>query len=83
MAQTLDSLLAESRDRLKAAGLESAGLDARHLISGLLYLALAALLTRGRESISDGMPLAFVPRSSAARRTSRSTGFSASGNSSA
>ncbi|MDW9897925.1 peptide chain release factor N(5)-glutamine methyltransferase [Sinorhizobium meliloti] len=53
MAQTLDSLLAESRDRLKAAGLESAGLDARHLISGLLDLALAALLTRGREPISD------------------------------
>ncbi len=83
MAQTLDSLLAESRDRLKAAGLESAGLDARHLISGLLDLALAALLTRGRELVSDEDAARIRAASSAARRTSRSTGFWASGNSSA
>lgn len=53
MPETLDDLLAETRDRLKAAGIESAALDARHLVSGLLELALAALVTRGREPVSD------------------------------
>ncbi|WEX76771.1 peptide chain release factor N(5)-glutamine methyltransferase [Sinorhizobium numidicum] len=52
MAETLDSILAESRDRLRAAGIESAALDARHLISGLLGLSLAVLMVRGGEPIS-------------------------------
>lgn len=53
MAETLDSLLAESRDRLKAAGIEAAALDARHLVSGLLGLSLAALMTRGGDPVSE------------------------------
>ncbi|OHV78281.1 peptide chain release factor N(5)-glutamine methyltransferase [Ensifer sp. LCM 4579] len=53
MAETLDSLLAESRDRLMAAGIEGAALDSRHLVSGLLGLSLAELMTRGRHPVSD------------------------------
>ncbi|MCA1367960.1 peptide chain release factor N(5)-glutamine methyltransferase [Bradyrhizobium sp. BRP14] len=53
MAETLDSLLAESRDKLKAAGIEAAALDARHLVSGLLGLSRAALVTRGGEPVGE------------------------------
>jgi release factor glutamine methyltransferase len=52
MSETLDRLLAESRDRLKAAGLDGAAVDARHLISGLLGLSLAGLMARGGEPVS-------------------------------
>jgi release factor glutamine methyltransferase len=53
MTETLDSLLAESRDKLKAAGIEAAALDARHLVSGLLGLSRAALVTRGGEPVGE------------------------------
>ncbi|MCA1406220.1 peptide chain release factor N(5)-glutamine methyltransferase [Ensifer sp. IC3342] len=69
MAETLDRLLAESRDRLKAAGIETAALDARHLISGLLGLSLAALMTRGGEAVDDA-DVARV-RAAVARRAAR------------
>ncbi|NRP69980.1 Release factor glutamine methyltransferase [Ensifer psoraleae] len=55
MAETLDHLLAESRDRLKAAGIETAAVDARHLISGLLGLSLAAMMARGGEAVDDAV----------------------------
>ncbi|MBB4185785.1 peptide chain release factor N(5)-glutamine methyltransferase [Sinorhizobium terangae] len=69
MAETLDRLLAESRDRLKAAGIETAALDARHLISGLLGLSLAALMTRGGETVDDAMAARI--RAAVARRAAR------------
>jgi release factor glutamine methyltransferase len=53
MTETLDSLLAESRDKLKAAGVEAAALDARHLVCGLLGLSRATLLTRGGEPVGE------------------------------
>ncbi|HEV7305783.1 peptide chain release factor N(5)-glutamine methyltransferase [Ensifer sp.] len=53
MAETLASLVAESRDRLRAAGIEHAALDVRHLISGLLDLSLSAVVSRGREPVSE------------------------------
>lgn len=55
MAEKLDHLLAESRDRLKAAGIETAAVDARHLISGLLGLSLAAMMARGGETVDDAV----------------------------
>ncbi|MCZ4091721.1 peptide chain release factor N(5)-glutamine methyltransferase [Sinorhizobium psoraleae] len=55
MAETLDHLLAESRDRLKAASIETAAVDARHLISGLLGLSLAAMMARGGEAVDDAV----------------------------
>ncbi|THK35299.1 peptide chain release factor N(5)-glutamine methyltransferase [Ensifer sp. MPMI2T] len=69
MAETLDRLLTESRDRLKAAGIETAALDARHLISGLLGLSLVALMTRGGEAVDDA-DVARV-RAAVARRVAR------------
>lgn len=53
MAETLASLVAESRDRLQAGGIEHAALDVRHLISGLLDMSLSAVVSRGREPVSD------------------------------
>lgn len=53
MAETLASLVAESRDRLQAGGIEHAALDVRHLISGLLDLSLSAVASRGRDPVSD------------------------------
>lgn len=52
MPETLDRLLAESRDRLKEAGIEGAAVDARHLVSGLLGVSLAGLMARGGEPLS-------------------------------
>ncbi|ASY57911.1 peptide chain release factor N(5)-glutamine methyltransferase [Sinorhizobium sp. CCBAU 05631] len=52
MRETLDRLLSESRDRLRAAGIEHAAVDARHLISGLLGLSLAGFMARGGEPVS-------------------------------
>lgn len=53
MASTLARLVSESRDRLTAAGIEHAALDARHLISGLLGLSLTDVVTRGRDVVSE------------------------------
>ena len=53
MAETLASLVAESRDRLQAGGIENAALDVRHLISGLLDMSLSAVVSRGRDPVSD------------------------------
>ncbi|MDK1490410.1 peptide chain release factor N(5)-glutamine methyltransferase [Sinorhizobium sp. 7-81] len=69
MAETLDHLLAESRDRLKAAGIETAAVDARHLISGLLGLSLAAIMARGGEAVDDA--LAARIRAAVERRAAR------------
>lgn len=52
MRETLDRLLAESRERLKVAGIEAAALDARHLVSGVLGLSLAELMTRGGNEVT-------------------------------
>jgi release factor glutamine methyltransferase len=69
MAETLDSLLAESRDRLKAAGIAGAALDARHLVSGLLGLSLAELMTRGGDPVNDADAARI--RAAVARRAAR------------
>lgn len=53
MTATLARLVSESRDRLTAAGIEHAALDARHLISGLLGLSLTDVVTRGRDAVSE------------------------------
>ena len=53
MTATLARLLLESRDRLTAAGIEHAALDARHLVSGLLGLSLTDVVTRGRDTVSE------------------------------
>ncbi|NVD43154.1 peptide chain release factor N(5)-glutamine methyltransferase [Ensifer sp. HO-A22] len=53
MTATLARLVSESRDRLTAAGIEHAALDARHLVSGLLGLSLADVVTRGRDTVSE------------------------------
>ncbi|MBD9604031.1 protein-(glutamine-N5) methyltransferase, release factor-specific, partial [Pseudomonas sp. PDM10] len=45
MAETLASLVAESRDRLQAGGIENAALDVRRLISGLLDMSLSAVVS--------------------------------------
>ncbi len=52
MAETIDSLFAEARQSLQAAGIEGAVLDARLLISGLLDLSLTAFMLRGGERLS-------------------------------
>lgn len=69
MGETLDSLLAESRDRLKTAGIEGAALDARRLVSGLLGLSPAELMTRGRHPVS-GADIARI-RDAVRRRVAR------------
>jgi release factor glutamine methyltransferase len=51
MPETLDSVVGESRDRLRAAGIRDAAVDARHLISGVLGLSLAGLMARGGEPV--------------------------------
>lgn len=53
MTATLARLVSESRDRLTAAGIEHAALDARHLISGLLGVSLTDVVTRGRDTVSE------------------------------
>ncbi|WP_083223587.1 MULTISPECIES: peptide chain release factor N(5)-glutamine methyltransferase [unclassified Ensifer] len=53
MTATLARLVAESRDRLTAAGIEHATLDARHLVSGLLGLSLTDVVTRGKDPVSE------------------------------
>lgn len=53
MTATLARLVTESRDRLTAAGIEHAALDARHLVSGLLGLSLTDVVTRGRDPVSE------------------------------
>ncbi|MGH6807052.1 MAG: peptide chain release factor N(5)-glutamine methyltransferase, partial [Ensifer adhaerens] len=53
MTATLARLVSESRDRLTAAGIEHAVLDARHLVSGLLGLSLTDVVTRGRDAVSE------------------------------
>jgi len=69
MSDTLDGLLAECRDRLKAVGIVGAALDARHLVSGLLGLSLAELVTRGGEAVSE-VDAARI-RAAVARRATR------------
>lgn len=69
MAQTLDSLLAESCDRLKAAGIAGAAVDVRHLVSGLLGFSFAELMTRGRDPVSEADAARI--RSAVARRAAR------------
>lgn len=53
MTETLARLVSESRDRLTAAGIEHAALDARHLVSGLLGLSLTDVVTRGKDVVPD------------------------------
>lgn len=69
MSDTLERLLAESRDRLKAAGIDRAALDARHLVSGLLGLSFAELMTRGGEAVSEADAARI--RAAVARRAAR------------
>ncbi|CAN7430557.1 MULTISPECIES: peptide chain release factor N(5)-glutamine methyltransferase [Ensifer] len=53
MTATLARLVVESRDRLTAAGIEHAALDARHLVSGVLGLSLTDVVTRGRDLVTE------------------------------
>ncbi|WP_457581151.1 peptide chain release factor N(5)-glutamine methyltransferase [Ensifer canadensis] len=69
MTATLARLVSESRDRLTAAGIEYAALDARHLVSGLLGLSLTDVVTRGKDVVSEA-DIARV-RSAVERRIAR------------